>query len=256
MKTYDFVLVNADTDSITINKKDGSSFSEQEKLNLISELNSLYPEEINWEDDGYYKKVVVLKAKNYIMVDHKDKVKLKGSSLKSSKTEPAMKEMLNEMIDAIVNDKEDDLKNIYTKYILEATKPSDLMRWASKKNVTKAVMNCAKNPLSRKQEMDIWNAIKNKNPSEGDKFYVIPCIIEKKIETVLIRGKEKQKVTEIIGLKCIDDCTENDLAIDRLLSRCIDTVKILSNVVDSNTFIDYTLVRNKPLLAEIVDEKM
>jgi len=69
MKTYNFILTNADTDSIMVNKPDGSEFTEQEQHDLLEELNGLFPELINFAPDGYFRKTIVFKAKNYVMFD-------------------------------------------------------------------------------------------------------------------------------------------------------------------------------------------
>ena len=74
---HNFQLVNLDTDSITICKADQSHFSENEKETLLEELNSKYDPRIRWEDDGYYKSVVVLKIKNSDIKGHVETAVLK-----------------------------------------------------------------------------------------------------------------------------------------------------------------------------------
>ena len=92
-----------DTDSISFCKPDHSPFTEEEQQNLLNELNSLYPEKIKWDHDGIYDVVVIVRAKNYIL--KKDgKVIKKGSALKSSKTEPKMKEFINEIIEVLLEE--------------------------------------------------------------------------------------------------------------------------------------------------------
>jgi hypothetical protein len=56
-----------------------------------------------WEDDGVFEKVGVLKAKNYILRE-KGSVenKKKGSSITDSKKEPALLEMLDKIIKVIM----------------------------------------------------------------------------------------------------------------------------------------------------------
>jgi DNA polymerase elongation subunit (family B) len=82
-----YQLVNVDTDSFSYTK--GREVSKKEFDADIEEINTMYPEKIKWEDDGYYKKVIVIKAKNYVLDDGK-KVKYKGSAITDQKKEPAL----------------------------------------------------------------------------------------------------------------------------------------------------------------------
>mgnify|MGYP001480126335 CR=1 FL=1 len=113
LKCSNFSLVNCDTDSIMVCFPDGQFITELQRKQLLSELNSLYPETIRWEDDGYFSKVLILKAKNYILKDEKGKIKIKGSALKSSKTEKAIKEFMMKLVDHLLND------DCYDKMIFE-----------------------------------------------------------------------------------------------------------------------------------------
>lgn len=64
-----FELVNCDTDSISFCRRDGGEITDSEREKLLNDLNSLFPNQILWEDDGYFKTMIVVKAKNYIMYD-------------------------------------------------------------------------------------------------------------------------------------------------------------------------------------------
>jgi hypothetical protein len=81
------ILVNCDTDSISWCKEDQSPFTEDERVAILDELNSLTDDLIIWEDDGNYDCVIVVKSKNYVLYSD-GKIKYKGSSLRDSKTEP------------------------------------------------------------------------------------------------------------------------------------------------------------------------
>lgn len=74
---YNHILIGADTDSVLINKANGDPWTEEEREEFLNNLNSLFPEKINFEDDGYFAKVIVLKAKNYLLWDGK-KAKIRG----------------------------------------------------------------------------------------------------------------------------------------------------------------------------------
>lgn len=247
-----YTISNCDTDSISFST--GKDLTEQERKDILNNLNSCFPSAIHFEDDGYYRKVCILKAKNYILWDGK-KLKLKGSSLKDMKKELALKEMMNRMIEVIINGQENKLISIYKTYIKEAKNPGDIRRWASKKTVTKAVLNCASDPTARLNERKVYEAVKDiPGLQEGDKVLIYPCILNKQIITTQLKnGKIKEKVIIDTGLKSVDNW-DGDHDSDKLVERVVDTVDIFSGVVDANQFVDYTLVKNKPLLEELLNE--
>ena len=160
-----FTLVNCDTDSISYCKPDHAEFSEEERRALVEDLNSLYPEKISFEDDGYYKTVVVLKAKNYVLWDGK-KIRTKGSALKASTKERALKELIAETIQYILDSKESQVVDLYHKYVKEALDVSDMGRWASRKSITEAVLN-----PERTNEQKVADALKGEEFQAGDRRY-------------------------------------------------------------------------------------
>ena len=245
-----FIIGPTDTDSISFCKRDMSPFSKEEIITLNNEVNKLSPEMIEWEDDGYYDSCLSLKAKNYVLKKG-DKYTIKGSALKSSKLEPALKQFLDDLIKDSLNNEGKNLKDIYESYILEAMRPNDISRWCKKITVTKPVLESANDPEARKNEADVWDAIKDKQCQEGDKIYVYPVIKEIiQEEKVSAKGKVTIKNIEVTGLKCIDDYN-NDVNPMKLIERVYSTACILDNIVDESTFIDYTLVKNKHLLGSI-----
>ena len=109
------ILINCDTDSILISKQDGSAWTELEQSLFLEELNAQFPEKIRFEHDGIFEKVIIAKAKNYILYDGK-KIKTKGSAFKSSTKSTALRDFMNEVIKAIIDDKVN-YEEIYNKYI-------------------------------------------------------------------------------------------------------------------------------------------
>ena len=246
-KINNFKLVNCDTDSIMFCKSDMSTFSDKEQDELIVDLNSNYPETIKFEHDGYYPTVICLKAKNYVLYDGK-KIKLKGSGIKDQKKEAALREMLNQLIENLIFEDGCYVAGIYQKYIQEALNPTDIKRWCQKKTLTKSVIQSATDPEARKNERVVWEAIQSKNLQEGDKFYVYPAILHRKLETTELKnGKKKHREILTTGLKTHDDW-QNDHDSIKLIERVYDTVLILKNVVDEKLFINYSLKRNQSLL--------
>jgi hypothetical protein len=290
------VLVNCDTDSIMIAKENGGQWTEEEQERFLEELNRQFPEKISWEHDGYYTEVVVVGSKNYALRLHKDwcdpkdldengnpKIKLKGSSIKDQKKEPAMREMMTQIIECLVYDRKDDILGIYKKYVKEAMNVTDISRWSSKKNVTRAVLDCegwqskvikAQNKKGewvdktvyyskhadnvRMNEIVVWEALKHiEGIQEGEKYYLYPAILETKTTPgrTLKSGKQaKDKVEEITGLKMKELWTQDQDKL-KLVQRVFATIEIFELVLDMEQFIDYSLVRNKAALQELVDGK-
>lgn len=253
--TRNFNIANCDTDSISFPV--GRSLTDEERKEILKDLNSNYPDAIKFEDDGFYKTFCILAAKNYIIQTMDGKIKLKGSSLKDQKKEPALREMVDKMISLIVERKELGLIDIYKDYIRECYSVKDIKRWAAKKTVTKPVLNCRDNPEARLNERKVYDAVKDMSGlQEGDKVYLYPCILKEEIITkTQANGKVKQKVIRENGLKLVENWT-NDHDPDKLLGRVVTCVDIFSGVVDGTQFIDYTLVKNKNLLQEVLNEKI
>ena len=174
-----FTLVNLDTDAITVCKKDQSPFEKEEQNSLLIELNSLYPELIRFEPDGYFKCVVVIKAKNYIMQYDNGKVKIKGSALKASTKCPAEKELIQRIINAILKN-EDNFEQIYQEYVQEALNVKDIKRWASRKTIGDKILD-----PQRTNEQKVFDIIQGTEYVEGDRIHTffMPdgslCLVEK-----------------------------------------------------------------------------
>lgn len=225
---HNFTLVNADTDSITVCKPDGSPFSENERNNLLEELNSLFPKGIRWEDDGYYKKVVVLKAKNYILLDENNKLKIKGSALKASTKPPALKEFIKRVIDSIINHREDYIE-IYNSYVKEISNITDIKRWASRKTISDKVLEG-----ERTNETRIRDVLKDTEYVEGDKIYTF--------------YKDSNTLELVERFNGVYDK-------ERLYGSLNDTAWVFETILDcEHLFPNYKLKKNKKLLEALLNE--
>lgn len=221
---HNFNVISGDTDSILFCKPDQSPFSKEERTALLEEMNSKFPEKINWSDDGYFDCVIILKAKNYILYDGK-KIKYKGSSLKSSKMEPATKDFQQEIIHAIINNT-GNYQDIYHKYIKEALNITDIKRWSSRKTYTKAL-----DESDRKNETNIKDAIEGSSYVEGDKFLVF-------FET----DEKLCLVENYTGAYCKE----------RMLEKVYKAAQVFANVLDTKTlFIKYHLKTKKKELDQL-----
>lgn len=249
MNQYNFIIGPVDTDSISYCKPDMAAFNPEELKSLIAELNSISPEFMQWEDDGYYPACIALKAKNYVLWDGKKKT-IKGSAFKTSSKELALKEMMEEMVDAMIFEKEDTLVDIYHKYIKEAMNVQDISRWSQKKTITRAILDCEKpTDKTRKNESKVWDAIANEDDKqEGNKIMLYPAILSIQVEEKTLKnGKVKKKEIKEVGLK-LDKYWTGDHDPEKFVERVYDTVCIFESILDMSKFINYTLVKNKDLL--------
>lgn len=223
-KRNGYVLVNCDTDSISYCKFDSQEFNESEREQLLTDLNSLYPEKIKFEDDGYYKTVIVLKAKNYVLWDGK-KIKTKGSALKATTKEKALKELISETVSYILNGKESELVSLYHKYVKEALNVTDIKRWASRKSITEAVLN-----PERTNEQKVADALEGQEFQPGDRRYFY------------FKSDGSLSVVENF---------DGDYDRYKLIEKIWKTLQVFSTIIDISSFPKYHLKTKRHLLEEI-----
>lgn len=247
MKTHNFKIANLDTDSISFSKEDGSAFSEEEQTNLLLELNSNFPEKIKWEHDGIYDVFCILKAKNYITYQ-KGKIKTKGSSLKSSKIEPRLKDFMKEIIDCLIFDKTDQLVSIYHKYVYEVHNLKDISGWCGKKTITHSVIN-----PERTNEQKILDALNGQPVQMGDKYYFyyaetksleqVPRYRTDKItkEKIVVGYVEKEVIDYPLALRESWNSSNPNHSVITLLKKLHKTLIIFKNVIDIEQFTKFHL---------------
>lgn len=223
-RSKNFTIVNYDTDSVAFTKHDQSFIPKEERNELLRELNSLYPEKIRFEDDGYYIHFIVSAAKNYILKSEDGKVKIKGSSLKDSKKEPALIEFLRAIIDEMLNETYD-YAGVYNRYVQEILNLKEIRRWCSKKTVTDKVLNG-----TRTNETKVLDAIVNSEYKEGDKIYTYFDVND--------------------NLKLAENYNK-DHNIKKLLGKLYKSALTFDAIIPSDTFVNYSLVKNyKKLMGE------
>lgn len=225
--SYNFKLVNCDTDSISFCKPDMSPFTEQEQQDLIDEINSHFPEHIKYADDGYFQRCVVLKAKNYILYDGK-KIKVKGSSLKASTKSLAVKEFLSKVIETMVYAKNEtemheQLKAVYWDYVLEACDIKDIERWSFRKTISSTMQES-----ERANETKVMAALEGSDYQEGDR---VRCFY---------RSDDTISLVENFN---------GDYNKTRLLKNLFDTLNIFSTVIPVKELVlNYSLKKNEKFL--------
>ncbi len=216
-----FTLVNCDTDAIMVCKPDSTPFTKEEQASLLQQLNEQFPERIRWEADGVFEFVAVLGGKNYILYDGKA-IKLKGSALRDPKRSPALKEFMDEVIDAMVFEK-GGYTEIYNKYVKEILDVKDIKRWSSRKTLSSTMLKS-----DRTNETRVVDALAGSNYVEGDRFYTF--------------YESPEKITLVENFSGVYDKK-------KLLGSLYDKAEIFSTVLPTKElFIKYTLKKNEKLL--------
>ena len=222
---YNYNLVNCDTDGFSICKTDGSKFSSQEEEVLLKQLNDLYPDGIKWTFEGQFHTSIVVKAKNYILYDGK-KITYKGSAIKATSKQPALKEFIKELINEMLEGNYDFI-SIYNKYVEEIMDIEDIKRWATKKTISSKVL-----AAKRTNEKVILDAIKDTEYQEGDRAYFY--------------YKSDQTLSVVENYK-------KDYDKDRLLESLYKTATgTFNTVIDPKIFLNYKLKRNKEALNSLM----
>lgn len=221
---HNFIIANGDTDSIAFKKPDQKPFTDVERKDLLDELNRLMPANIVWKDDKAYRRFIVFKAKNYVLDDGK-KVKIKGSALKASKKEPALRQFIKEVIDLLLKDRKDQVLFVYLAYIRQIMNLTDISPWCFKVTVTKKVLE-----PSTTFNQKVRTAIGSKPVSEGDKVYMY------------FREDGSLSLRENFNNDC-DKLT--------LIGKLRDTLDVFGSVFDVDLFPDFQLKRNQELLKTI-----
>lgn len=226
---YNFTIPNCDTDAITFCKPDMAFMTPEERNALIKEMNDKSPEYMVWADDGYYPAVLVLKAKNYAMLTEDGKIKIKGSALKSSKTEKKLREFSDTIVEMLLHGREAEVPDLYKTYVKQCFGITDMTPWTKKVTVTSKVLE-----PKRTNEQKILDAIGDRAVQEGDKIYVF--------------YKEDESL-------CLLENFDGSYDAMVLVTKLYKTVKVFEHVLDINQFVKYNLKKSKTLLEELLNAK-
>ena len=222
MNSYNFVVSIVDTDSLTIGKPDSSLFTDEEIDRLNKELNSLYGEHIKWDFESAYKKVIAIRTKNYILLDNKDKLTIKGSALKASTKSKKLKQFIKDIVDSILTE-QNNYVEIYERYVKEVGSIQDITPWCVRKTITDKVLSG-----TRKNETNVADAILGSNYRESDRCYMF----------------FKQD-----GTMCLAENFTGDYSKPKLYQQVYDTMCVFDSILDMSLIKNYKLKRNEKLLA-------
>lgn len=209
-----FQIVNADTDSISFCLGDRSFIPKDQRNAFVKEINGLSPEFMTWADDGYYKKVIILMAKNYVLQTEDGKIKYKGSAIKAPGKPLALREFIKELLSLMLEDKTNYLE-VYNKYAREILNLKDIKRWADRKTITDKTMNSP-----RTNESKVRDAIMGTEYVEGNRIWTF--------------FKSDKSL-------CLMEKFDGDYDRNSLLKKLYNTVEIFSKVLDITAFPNYSL---------------
>lgn len=229
-KGYDIVLV--DTDSIKYYCPQEPLTPEVTAINT-KEVNALFPSGIKWDDEGIYKVFVVVKSKNYIMVDSNDKVKLKGSSMKSSKLEPSLKVLQKDIIDMLIGRNHESIQAIYERHAKNASKIRDITPWSSRKTISERTVNS-----TRKNERLLIEALAGEPYQLGDRF-----------EFYYTRDG-------VLKLSSKFNPQEPDHDVKRVLGKIYKTCQVFANVAATESLTNFVLAKHAKEYNDMVREKV
>ena len=229
-KGYEIVLV--DTDSIKYYCPQEPLTPEVTAVNT-AEVNSLFPSGIKWDDEGIYKVFVVVKSKNYIMVDSNDKVKLKGSSMKSSKLEPSLKVLQKDIIDMLIGRNNESIQAIYERHAKNAAKIKDITPWSSRKAISERTVSS-----TRKNERLLIEALAGEPYQLGDRF-----------EFYYTRDG-------VLKLSGKFDPEKPDHDVKRILGKIYKTCQVFASVADTESLTNFVLSKHAKEYNDMVREKI
>jgi len=226
MNYHNFQLVNCDTDSISFCKSDGSFMPLEERKALIKDINDKSPEFMQWADDGYYKKVIIVKAKNYILQKENGELTYKGSAIKAPGKPLALREFIKKIIDLMLNDQANYLE-VYNGYAKEILNVQDITRWADRKTLTSTTFES-----TRTNETKVMDAIQGTEYVEGNRIW-----------TFFKSDKTLSLVENFDG----------DYDKTALLKKLYNTIEIFAEILDINQFPNYSLSKKTILKRYNVD---
>ena len=115
---YNGSVIEVDTDGLYCIPPDNVHGVEQEAA-FVNRLSGSLPEGITLAYSGRFAKMLSYKKKNYALLDDENHITIKGSSLTARSLERFIKQYLRQCIECLLNERIDDLHNLYVTYTNE-----------------------------------------------------------------------------------------------------------------------------------------
>lgn len=116
LKQNGALVVEVDTDGIYFAPPEEIATAGDEER-LIQALAATLPQGIELELDGRYRAMFSYKVKNYALLDHNDRLVVKGSGLRSRGLELFQRRWMEEMLRLVLSGKKEKVSALYEKYL-------------------------------------------------------------------------------------------------------------------------------------------
>ena len=104
--------IEVDTDGVFFVPPPGVTTLDEE-LAFVEQISSHLPGRIRLAHDGRYARMMSLKIKNYALLDHEGTMTMKGSSLRSRRMEPCLRDFLRDAAEAFMREERDEVRDRY-----------------------------------------------------------------------------------------------------------------------------------------------
>ena len=104
--------IEVDTDGVFFVPPDDVRTPDEE-LAFVERMSSYLPGRIRLAHDGRYARMMSLKIKNYALLDHDGTMTMKGSSLRSRRMEPCLRDFLRDAAEGFMQDQRDEVREQY-----------------------------------------------------------------------------------------------------------------------------------------------
>lgn len=226
-KSRGYTVPKGDTDSITL-WKNGEVIPKDTVEALLKEINSMLPEQINFELDDFYVNLIAFKAKNYAYLSIKngeEVISTKGSALKASTKCARLKWFTQRSIEMMLRGVPlEDLQGLYMNLVHEIMDIKDMKPWAARKTYSQ---NTEESDTT--QAAKLRKVLKDTDYREGDRFYVFYTPDE---------------------LLCLVENFNGIYDKKRLFKNLFDTMMIFETVIPDcdKKFLNYSLKKNEKYL--------
>jgi DNA polymerase elongation subunit (family B) len=131
LKENDAQVIEVDTDGIYFVPPPAVK-TEADEQRWIAALAAILPSGIELELDGRYPAMFSYKMKNYALLDDRGRLHIKGSGLRSRGLEPFQREWLEQMLLLLLNEKREQILQLYARFIQDIEQHRRNIFWLAK----------------------------------------------------------------------------------------------------------------------------